>query len=528
MQRVPLAAWLALLATLLLGVGWGAHAPYSWDVDNIAPGSVLKAIAARFGPGWSSSYGPVPYLLLGALYAPILLFFRLSGELGVPMAEFPWGFRNPETSIGFLIIVARLVCVVLAMGLAWLALGEHWTGPAPARAAEPQLRNPAGAGRERWLIPILLAGSPTFVFYARTTNVDMFYLFFLALAFHLAFHLAAREGGWRTLAAAGAAAALAVCCKEQSAPFAAAALAGAIGSALGAPVSKAVRLRGALAVLSGALLTYVVVWGLPFNASGWVTHHRFLFEQARYPRAYPATPSGFFELTGRAGELLPVSLGWPVIVGALFALFRPAQWMGLAPRAVGVFLYAAGFLAVVGYVYPRFLLPLMLLALPLAIRGWNSIFERAGSQRAPVVAVLLMFAAVGGPLLGVAQWRDTRYLAAERLAAHRASAPDPPRVEIIGNPRFQARVPAGYASTVILVDTLGRVGRGPQAEFVLISGFDRYQIAGDSLLRRTWLDPLNDPHGEYVQVWDIPPGRWSRPLRGLPFSPVVWGWKRRR
>jgi len=508
-RAAPIAAWGVLIVTLLIAIGWGAHAPHAWDVDNIAPGSVLRAMAARFGPGWYSSYGPVPYLMVGILYAPLLLAFRLIGELGIPVADYPWGFRHPEGSVGTLILAARLLTVALALAVAWLAVRERWSD----------------APRARWLVPLLLAGSPAFAFYSRTTNVDLHYLFFLALAFHCA----GRDGGWRTRALAGAAAALAVCCKEQSAPLAAVAAAAAGWSALSAPVPRAQRLRNLAAVAIGALAAYALAWGLPFNTSGWLAHHRFLFEQARYAREFAASPAGYAQLALRTGALLPLALGWPILAGALLAVARPAAWRGLGARVLGQLLYAAGFLAVVGYVYPRFLLPVLLLALPLAVRGWSGVMEGGSARRRGAVTALLVLVAIGGPLLGIAQVRDTRYRAAEWLAHHRteARATAPLRVELVGNPRFQARVPAGYSAAAIAIDTLARVTAGPTADVVMLSSFDRYRVENDPALRSAWLGVLEDPHGPYRPAADLPPPRWSRVVRGLPFSPVIWIWTRR-
>jgi len=469
---------------------------------------VLRALAAKFAPGWYSSYGPVPYVMVGALYLPALVLFRITGELGPPTAVYPWGFAHPEWSVGALTVLARLVSVALALTVAWLAVRERWSE----------------STRGRWLVPLLIAGSPAFVFYARTSNVDLYYLGFLALAFHLA----PREGGWRMRAAAGAAAALAVCCKEQSAPLAVAALAAAAWRAGRTTGPAAARIAAVAQVAVGALFAYALAWGLPFNAAGWLAHHRFLFEQARYPREFPATPTGFLELGRAAAGQLPVSLGWPILAGAAFALLRPRRWSGLGARALGQLLYAAGFLATIGYVYPRFLLPVMLLALPLAIRGWDEAIERAGRWRPVAVAVLVALAALGGPLLGLAQLGDTRYRATAWLEARRPPpGASPARVQTIGNPRFQARVPKGFELEVLAADTLRRYARGPSADYVLMSSFDRYVVESDTVLRRRWLDRLEGAAGDYRLAADLAPPQWTRTVRGLPFSPVIWVWERR-
>src|SRR5437016_141849 len=137
-QRPAWWAWIGLAVVLAVPIWWGVDPRYSWDVDHIAPGSVLKAIAARFGPHWFSSYGPVPYFVTAIGMVPPLVLFRLTGELGSPAALYPWGFRHPQWSIGALVIAARLVTLVLALGTAWLAAravrrlapgAPAWTAP---------------------------------------------------------------------------------------------------------------------------------------------------------------------------------------------------------------------------------------------------------------------------------------------------------------------------------------------------------------------------------------------------------------
>jgi len=507
----PALAWLAFFLTLIAAIGWGAHAPSSWDVDNIAPGSVLRALAAHFGPGWYSSYGPIPYLLVAVVYLPILLVFRLTGELGVPFANYPWGFHHPEVSIGFLIVAARLVSVGLACAIAALAVRGRWSGTA----------------RDAWLPPLLLAGSPAFVYYARTTNVDVFYLFFLALAFFCADRATSR----RARVGAGIAAALAICSKEQAAPYALVAGLAAAWAGFRAGDSAATRARAFVEVAVAAVFTYVLAWALPFHLAGWRAHHRFLFEQARYPREFPATPRGLLDLTRRALSLLPVTIGWPILVGAALAAWRPREWRGVGARFLAQTLYALGFLAVIGYVYPRFLLPALLLLLPLAIRGWSAVFDRGRRTAAVAAAVLAVATLLGGPVLDAGQLRDTRVRAWEWLEAARTSASATagpgarPTVDVIGNPRFQTRVPAGYATRWSSVEDLARERRNPAADVVVLSSFDAFELKSDSLLHATWWRPLHDPAGPYRLAADIPPPRWL--ISGLPVSPVIWIWVRR-
>ena len=173
----------ALAVLLLAGITWGLHPQFSWDVDNTAPGSVLKAIAQKFGPHWSSSYGPIPYFTMALPMIPMLVGFKFSHELGTPSGTYPWGFAHPDFSVNALTLGARATTVLAALLIVAMAMRE-------ARRR--------GSGRA-WVAALLLAGSATFTYYARTSNVDVHYLFWAWAAFHLAEH--GRRA--RTLALAG-------------------------------------------------------------------------------------------------------------------------------------------------------------------------------------------------------------------------------------------------------------------------------------------------------------------------------------
>lgn len=508
--RIPrdhqLAAWIALLLVLAAGLLWGAHLPYSWDADNIAPGPVLRGLARRFGPGWSSSYGPVPYYLIAAVYVPLLALFKLSGELGTPVPEYPWGFDHPVLALGVLIVTARLVTLLVAVLAAWTLI----------RAAFP----PESPARRRWIVPLLLIGSPVFVYYARTSNVDMHYFGWLALGFLL---VERRASGPAAMAGAAAAAVAAVCSKEQSAPFAAVILGAALLRA-GRWEGRR-RAAGLAAIALAAPAAYAAAWMLPFNLAGWRAHHDFIFNVARYDRAYPLTPEGFAALGGRLLELLPVVFGWPVLAAlALAVLLRPAL-RGLEARAVATALYLIGFVGPVGYVYPRFLLPVLLLAVPLAARGLDLAFERAArwpGMGAPIAAAVILLGLTGGPNLAAVQLTDPRHEVSRWLAA----LPPGVSVEIAGNPRFQAPAPPGRPVLHTTFDTLKASPRGPRGDVVLLSSLDEAYFRRDPAVKAAFWDSLAAGAAYRPPLWFRPP-RNTGNIRNLFVSPTVQAYVRR-
>jgi hypothetical protein len=242
---------------------------------------------------------------------------------------------------------------------------------------------------------------------------------------------------------------------------------------------------------------------------------------ARYQRAYPLTAAGFSALARRIVDLCPVALGWPAIAGVGLALVNGASFRGFGPRALGCVLYLAGFIGPIGYVYPRFLLPLLLLVLPLAARGWSETFERAALRPgfgALGAASLVLLALSGGPNLDAVMLNDTRYTVERWLTDH-----DRPGrlLEIAGNPRFQAQPPRGAAVVYTSFDTLLTAPRGPRGDVVLLSGIDMLFFRDNAQTRTAWWDSLTAPDGPYRPLVFAP----ARPLgnvKSLYVSPVVW------
>jgi hypothetical protein len=509
--RGALIAWAALAAAVLAPIGWGLAPAFPWDVDNIAPGSVLRVLAQHFAPGWYSSYGPVPYELGALVMAPLLALFKLTGELGTPSAAWPHGFAHPAAALAALTVAVRLLSATMALGLVALAV----------RRERQQAVAPAD-----WVMPLVALGSATFCYYAHTSNVDLPYLFWLWAAYHLVETPAASRGA---CALGAACAALAVATKEQSAPLAAVAvLAGMAHASRSAGASSGARLAAAAGPALAALAAYALAWMLPFNLEGWRAHHHFLFAEARYPRTYALDAAGLAALSGRAFTLLPLALGWPAVTFAGLALALRVSWRGLGWRALGCALYLAAFLISIGYVYPRFLLPLALLAFPLAGRGFGAVtgaFRGWSRDPRPLAAGLLVLALSGGPALAWLSLRDPRLDAERWMARH---VPPDALVELAGNPQFQARVPVERRLLRTRADSLGFAPRGPRGDIVLLSSLDAYAFQRDADVRATWWDSLTmaPPAGRY-DARRFAPGRLGMLARGLPVAPEVWIYVRR-
>lgn len=478
-------AWGALAAVLLVPVWWGADASFPWDLDNLAPGSVLKGLAARFGHGWYSSYGPLPYYVMGAAYLPVLAVMKLARELGQPSGAWPYGFRHPEFSIGVLVVAARLTTIACALGIAWVSARR-------VRDEDPDA--------PRWLVPLLLLGSAQFAFYGRTSNADVHALFWLFLGVVLA---ETARGRLPRLCAATAAAVAALCCKEQSGPAGVVIGLACVAQAWRLPGGAGRRLLAVAAVGAAAVVTYAALWQLPFNVAGWRAHHEFLWQEALYPRRFAMTPAGFGALGARAAGYLPLAFGLPVLAGLALALARRVSLRGLGLRTGLAVFYLVGFIGRIGYVYPRFLLPLLILALPIAVRGFSVPARWRGAVAAGVIALGLG----GGPLVSWLMLADPR-LPAERWL--RANVPAGATVEVAGNAHGNLRVPHGYEVVRLDEADLLEKPRGPVGDAVVVSSTDSVYFVRRAEVRSAWWEPLHapPPAGAYrrAAMFPRPPG----------------------
>ncbi len=385
-----LSAVLALFSVFfVVGIWWGW--PATWAPDELDPPAVLNAIGQRFANGWFDKYPPLHYYLLAMVYAPVLL----AGKLGwltvdsVPVLALLYLHGRALTlAMG----LGTLVCVAL---LAMRTLGSRYAWPAAFCA---------GA-----FLP--------FVFYAKTVNVDVPYVFWFVVSclFLVEAH---RHGRVRDCVALGITAAAAVGTKDQAYALyvlPALHLAWRIG-----------RTRQGIAALAAGtvagLVALALIFNLPFNYEGFRGHVDLVVGPASAGyRMFPTTVAGEWVLAKvTAGQLL-----WTLGIAGTILVVLGLTRIGAArdePRPpIWVFLAAASYyltlIAVIGYVYDRFLLPVTtLLALPAAIGLYRL---TAGSRQQHLAGLFLIswlvwrVASVDALLV-----RDSRYAAEAWLRAN--------------------------------------------------------------------------------------------------------------
>ncbi|MDQ3698051.1 MAG: glycosyltransferase family 39 protein [Gemmatimonadota bacterium] len=203
--------FLALIAFLVYasGLRWGLpHATGpdrvdSWGVDDETPLGPLAEIHNILDPKPDRNLGyPLLYsFTVAAAYAPYMGYLWATGGLAAPAATYPYGLRDPRTSLRMLALIAHLVTTIMAVVV---VLGVYDA----ARVAW---------GRRTGVVAALFAMTalPMF-YYARTGNVDVPMLCFTALACAAFARLVMRRHTTRRAVAIGVFAGLALATKEAA------------------------------------------------------------------------------------------------------------------------------------------------------------------------------------------------------------------------------------------------------------------------------------------------------------------------
>jgi hypothetical protein len=342
----PSLGWI-LAGSLILnlaGIGWGL--PGNWAPAELKPEYVREGLSQHFSHGWFNTYPPFQFYVLTVAMSPVLLLSYL-GRISVDGA-------GVET---FMVVIFRLISIAAAAGtlIATFLCGT------------------LAFGRRAGLFAAAIVGVTTpFLYFAKTANVDLPYLFWFALSlvFYVRLLNSSRTEDYLLFAAT---ATLAVCTKDQ-----------AYGLYLLAPLViihqmwRANRQAGrsqplwravfnerlAMAAITAAVL-FAAIHNLLFNLTGFIDHVRFMTGGGSTAyRMFEPTQAGRMELLRLTVHIIEVSLGWPLFLVSLIGLLVAAATPRLRPVAVWLALpvvsYYLGFINVILYNYDRFVLPICL------------------------------------------------------------------------------------------------------------------------------------------------------------------------
>jgi 4-amino-4-deoxy-L-arabinose transferase-like glycosyltransferase len=394
---------LILLFSLILnvtGVWFGLPSYEGWCPDEILPDHVRQGIELRFAHGWNTKYPPLHYYLLALVQGPAMAaaqFLKLDLDDVVVYSAF--------------LLLGRLVSLMMALGIILLVYKsglEILDRRASIFAA---------------LITALLI---PFVYYSKTTNLDIPYFFWFTLSlFYFLRLLKTRRRKYYLLFALTAA--LAIGTKDQ-----------AYGLYI-LPVlyilyrdwkSRKKESPGLTALrfitnptyvyaAAVALAAFFLIFNLAFNFQGFLLHLKTITGPlSKNAQLFPHTPGGHLRLLGRALDQIRFSLGWPLLAVCAAGLIRAFTSKTRNPLLLSLLSFCISFeiflIHVVMYNYARFYLPACLILSFFGGQFLASIFKATAKlailSRAAVAAVFLYsgFYAFSLDLLMV---KDSRYAA---------------------------------------------------------------------------------------------------------------------
>jgi len=422
---------LVSLVVYLPGFRWGipfATHPLTvrgWAIDSVAGINTLAELNnlfVRSAADWYAAYPVFHYLLLAVLYAPYLLFLKLTGGFAHPSAEFPFGFAHPETALGVLVGTGQMASLLMAaatVGFAYYigrALGNRSAGVIAALA-------------------VMLTGP--MVYYSRTGNLDVPVQFWIAAGMFVGVHALQRGLNVRSGVALGLLAAASVATKDQAYGVWIPALLYLVVHHLRVPrvdrPNGPSRWRPVVALVGTGAAGYAVLSGLVFWPSRFALHLDYLrhFDQTFFNVLHPTemtllrprTLSGYGallgDLLGGVSEAMgPVLLVFGVLGLALACRRSP----GARFLCMGILGYIVLTIFPVRHMQYRYaIFPAFVLAIFAGVLGSHMLATRVTTRR--LAGALLLAIAFGTESYRALDltWqmvKDARYRASGWLATH--------------------------------------------------------------------------------------------------------------
>ncbi len=348
--RIALFALLAVAAVLfVLGITWGLPSWRGWAGDEIRPSQVANAVRRAFSGGWHTKYPPLHFYFLALVQAPLRALAGIGPVPGKGLDLNSWLF-----------ILSRLVSVGMALGAVASIVGV-------ARSVSgPRAGLFAGA--------VVATGAP-FVYFAKTANVEMPFLFWFALSLVffvrlLDFHRLRDYLLFTTCAV------FAITSKDQAYGLYVLVPLAVLPGLMRARLNEGVRGgflaalfdRRILAVLGSGLALAAVIYNWPGNWGGFLAHVRTLLgPQSEEAKAFANTPAGHLGNLIQNLSHLRFSMGWPAfataVVGTIHTLAkaRDRERKRLGALALLAASYYLTFLGPILFSRDRYVLPLALL-----------------------------------------------------------------------------------------------------------------------------------------------------------------------
>jgi hypothetical protein len=418
---------LAILALSLLlaghGMSWGL--PGGWAQDEIGGQDITDGLRLRFAGGWHHRYPPLHFYLLALVNLPFIAADRLD------MLDF-WS----ETAQGQAASMGRALSVVMSVG----------TGALVYLVARTVVSIRAAVlGSVCWLLVL------TGVFYAKLTNLDMPYVFWFAVSL-LGYVRALTRNAVRDYVLFAAGAAAAVCTKDQAYGLylfptlylVVHRVRSVVAGANQSPVIALLRDPALPAAAVTGLLGFAALQVLPFNWSGVQAHFAYITGSGSqtYRMVDSASPSGQAFLFRRTVDHLVWSMSWPGLLislaGIVVLLVRRQSAAALALLLPALSYYVT-FVAVVGYSYDRFMMPVCLVLSVFAGAAINAVWPPGAPRwRTAAIAAALSYMTLRTTSINVMMAADGRYAVERWITANVAADA---RIGVVEHPVVLPRLP---------------------------------------------------------------------------------------
>ncbi len=487
----PAVGWIAGGSLLLNAIGFWWGLPGTWVATEILPAQVLTGLSRRFAAGWFEAYPPVQYYLFALVGSPVM---RLH-SYGISSVHAPH-------SLAVLLALYRLVSLAAAAG----------TVIAAAMCGTLAFGKRAGV-----FAAAIVALVAPFVYYAKTANTDVPYLFWFAMS--LVFYLRLLNSGrMADFVLFGASAALAICTKDQAyalylltpIPVVHALWRSNCDAAIRHPLRRALLDRRLVAAALAAVVVFAAAHNLLWNADGFLKHVRLIMHAAPAYRMFDPTPSGRLALGGLTLHIVIVSMGWPFFAaaaaGAITGFGRTASRRSTRALLIIVPSYYFGLLNVILYNYDRFMLPVcFVLALfgGLAMDGFLRRDSPPSAWRVALVGGAFAYSLLYASTVDVLMLNDSRYTV-ERWLTARVGRAD--TVGFIGMPEYLPRLDRMRSVEIPTIDALHR--EQPRY-FVLNADY-------------TWAVPRDSEWGRLAVA--LATGRVGYRLASRFRQPAPWFW----
>jgi len=347
----PKALFLILILSFVLniiGINWGLPSPSSrgWAADEITPVSVLNGMEMKFSNGWTARFPPLHFYTLSLFYLPVCSLDALN------IINLPDSLLN---TVFF--IISRLISVFMGTVLVFMVYlcGCEITDKRSALFAS-----------------LITALTPPFVYYSKTSNTDIPYLFWFILALYFFIRILKYHHTFDYILFA-AAAVFSICTKDQAyalfvlTPFIIIISLFRHNKAHYKKTTwlKSVFNRKTLSALITGTSLFVIIYNLVFNLQGFKRHFSLITGAARGVRIFSNDILGHSRMLWQTVKHLNFILSFPVfvicILGFLYALTRKKK----NPLLFIVFLLAPSyyifFISVLGRNYVRYLLPVYII-----------------------------------------------------------------------------------------------------------------------------------------------------------------------